>query len=158
MRYLALLLVLAFAMPTYGQVKAGPVGTYAIVTLTITFNPDGTVTFQQVAPTLVLISPPGPTPGPSPIPSDLRSKLTAEISVATDRVATAATLKQALTATVAAAKAGTVTKEQVSMVLSMLGPTMPTWTGFLTVLNEAIKTTDLAVSLQIAVEVLGTVK
>ena len=168
-RLIAALLALAVAVPACGAdpvaiKSAGLTGTYAICTLTITFNADGTVVFQQIAPILVLISGPGPGPIPPGPVSDLRAKLAAAVAAVTasDRVATASTLNQALTATVAAARAGTVTQSQVSLVLSMLGPTMPAWNTFIGVLNDAVKTSTtpagLGDVLQIAVDELARVK
>jgi hypothetical protein len=125
-------------------------------------TPSGVVTLS--GPYTLLNIGPGPGPEPNPTPSNLKAKLTAEVSkiTAADRVATAATLNQALTATVAAAKVGTVTQAQVIMVLGMLGPTMPTWAAFLSILSEAVKATatpaTLGDTIQVAVDVLETVK
>lgn len=178
---IALCLLLA-AMPAFGAAPAAqPVPT---IVRTATAGPQSLlkigdlpagVYLLEITPAGVVLSgpyslvnvgpvPPPPPPPPPPPVSDLRAKLAAEIAkiTAADKVQTAATLNQAITATIPAVKAGQVSKDNVTMVLALLGPTMPPWATFISILNDAVKATTTVASLgdtlQIAVDELGKVK
>ena len=133
-------------------------GSYLIEITDAGITLSGPYTILEIGPTPI---PPGPQPPPV---SDLRAKLAAEVAkiTATDKASTAATLNQALTATIPTVKSGQVSKDNVTMVLGLLGPTMPAWSAFISVLNDAVKATTTATALadvlQVAVDELGKVK